>query len=97
VETLWEPLLVLDEGLRVVQANQAFYQFFQTIAEATEQHVLAELGNGQWNIPVLRVLLQHLLHFEVNHTFPAIGHKNLFQRPVSQQIVVRCLSPFIPG
>lgn len=84
VETIWEPVIVLDEDLRVVRANQAFYTFFQTTAEATEQRILAELGNGQWDIPPLRTVLhdilpynQDLYHFEVDHTFPTIGHKKM--------------------
>jgi two-component system CheB/CheR fusion protein len=84
VETIWEPVIVLDENLRVVWANKAFYTFFQTTAGTTEQHILAELGNGQWNIPSLCMVLHNILlynqdlyHFEVDHTFPAIGHKKM--------------------
>jgi len=85
VETIWEPVAVLDEGLRVAWANRAFYTFFQTTAKATEQYILAELGNGQWDIPSLLAVLHDILpynqdldHFEVDHTFPAIGHKKMF-------------------
>jgi two-component system CheB/CheR fusion protein len=84
VEAIWEPVTVLDEDLRVVWANRAFYTFFQTTAETTERHILAELGNGQWDIPPLRTVLhdilpynQDLYHFEVEHTFPVIGHKKM--------------------
>ncbi|HEY1348760.1 MAG TPA: HAMP domain-containing sensor histidine kinase [Ktedonobacteraceae bacterium] len=84
VETLWEPLLVLNDRLQVVQANQAFYLFFHTTTDATENHALAELGEGQWNIPLLLMKLdsihlsnRDLAHFEVDHTFPVIGHKRI--------------------
>jgi two-component system CheB/CheR fusion protein len=84
VETLWEPLLVLNNRLQIVQANQAFYLFFHTTAAATEGRDLAELGEGQWNIPSLLIKLddirlsnRDLAHFEVNHTFPVIGNKRI--------------------
>jgi two-component system, chemotaxis family, CheB/CheR fusion protein len=82
VETVREPLLVLDADLQVIQANQAFYQVFQTVRETTEQSLLVALGDGQWNIPPLLTLLRDILPanhtvegFEVDHTFPVIGHK----------------------
>ena len=82
VETVREPLVVLDADLRVIQANQAFYQVFQTVRESTEQSLLEMLGDGQWDIPPLLTLLRDVLPanrtvegFEVDHTFPAIGHK----------------------
>ncbi|GAC1347317.1 MAG: hypothetical protein NVSMB27_12480 [Ktedonobacteraceae bacterium] len=82
VETVREPLVVLDADLCVIQANQAFYQVFQTVQETTEQSLLETLGHGQWNIPPLLTLLRDILPtnhtvegFEVDHTFPVIGHK----------------------
>ncbi|MEO7019102.1 MAG: chemotaxis protein CheB [Ktedonobacteraceae bacterium] len=84
VETIREPLLVLDENLHVQSANRAFYQFFKTTAAATEQQILFTLGDGQWNIPALRNLLEEilpqnhrLLDYEVEHFFPIIGHKTI--------------------
>lgn len=84
METLWEPVLVLNDRLQVIQANQAFYLFFHTTAEATEEHAFAELGEGQWNIPSLlaklddlRPACRNLVHFEVDSTFPVIGHKRI--------------------
>jgi len=84
VETVWEPLLVLNDRLQVVEANQAFYLLFHTTAEVTEQHAFAELGEGQWNIPLLLTRLddlhlarRDLVHFEVLDIFPAIGHKRI--------------------
>ncbi len=82
VATLREPLLVLDEDFRVMTGNAAFYQTFGVSQEDTEGRVLYELGNGQWNLPQLRTLLEELLSehdefndFEVDHSFPAIGSK----------------------
>ncbi len=81
VETLREPLIVLDKNLRVSTANQSFYQMFQTTSTETENHLIFELGNGQWNIPQLRLLLEvlpshvQLRDFEVEHNFEQIGNK----------------------
>ncbi|MFN7036190.1 MAG: GAF domain-containing protein, partial [Bellilinea sp.] len=82
VETVREPLIVLDGDLCVVRANPAFYRLFHTTPEETENHLLYELGNGQWNIPELRRLLEEILpgntrfeNFEVRHEFPKIGRR----------------------
>lgn len=82
VETIREPLLILDAQMRVQSANKAFYQVFQTTVQNTEQQHVFTLGNGQWNIPTLRRLLEemlplshHLTDYEVEHTFPSLGHK----------------------
>jgi PAS domain S-box-containing protein len=84
VQTVREPLLVLDEGLRVVTANQAFYQAFEVIPQETEDTLVYELGNRQWDIPELRKLLEELLpeHREfrdlpVAHDFPQIGSRTM--------------------
>ncbi len=58
VETVGEALLVLDEQMRVVTANRRFFDHFDTNREETEGKSLFELGNGQWNIPELRRLLE---------------------------------------
>ncbi len=82
VETVREPLIVLDGDLCVVRANPAFYRLFQTTPAETENHLLYELGNRQWNIPELRRLLEEILpgntrfeNFEVRHEFPKIGRR----------------------
>ncbi|HEX8463117.1 MAG TPA: ATP-binding protein [Abditibacterium sp.] len=84
VDTLREPLLVLDSELRVLVANRAFYQTFETSRALTEGCLLIELGNGQWDIAALRHLLQEVLpcnaifeDFEVRHQFPGIGAKTM--------------------
>ncbi|MCX5962087.1 MAG: PAS domain S-box protein [Cyanobacteria bacterium] len=84
VETIREPLIVLDRNLRVFTANQSFYQTFQATTAETEQRLIFDLGNGQWNIPKLRQLLVEILptnsqlqDFEVEHDFEQIGHKTM--------------------
>jgi len=84
IDTVHEPLLVLDGEFRVKRATEAFLKGFRVKAEATEGRILYELGNGQWNIPALRKLLDKVLpknarvkNFKVEHTFPAIGRKTM--------------------
>ncbi|MDP2430642.1 MAG: chemotaxis protein CheB [Pseudomonadota bacterium] len=84
VDTVREPLVVLDGDLRVVSASRAFYKQFKTTLGATVGQPLYELGNGQWDIPQLRELLEKILPrdqsfegYEVEHDFPAIGHRKL--------------------
>src|SRR4051794_41884959 len=61
VDTVREPLLILDTTLRVQSANRAFYQTFQVSSEETEHRLIYELGNGQWDIPDLRTLLEDIV------------------------------------
>ena len=61
VETVREPLLVLDDQLRVVLANQSFYRIFQVTPREVEQQLLYHLCNGAWNLPDLRSLLEEIL------------------------------------
>src|ERR1044072_3885271 len=82
VDTVREPLLMLDTTLRVQSANRAFYQTFHVSREETEDHLIYELGNGQWDIPDLRTLLEDIVpkssvfnDFELEHTFPVIGRR----------------------
>ncbi len=82
VDTVREPLLILDTTLRVRSANRAFYQTFHVTSEETENRLIYELGNGQWDIPDLRTLLEDVVpksavfnDFELEHTFPVIGRR----------------------
>lgn len=82
VDVAHEPILILDESLMVLAANDAFYRTFQVEPKETEQKNIYKLGNGQWDIPVLRKLLDDILPkntffkgFEVTHVFPVIGRK----------------------
>lgn len=77
-----EPFLVLDSSLHVVTANPAFYKTFKVLKKNTEGILVYQLGNGQWNIPKLRKLLEDILPkkkvtkgFKVVHSFPSIGQK----------------------
>lgn len=82
VDVMREPILILDKDLRVMAANEPFYRMFQVEEKDTETKIIYELGNGQWNIPTLRKLLEDILPkntffkgFEVEHEFPLIGRK----------------------
>jgi PAS domain S-box-containing protein len=91
VNTVRVPLVVLDATLHVLLANRYFYECFQITPLETEAHRLSDIGNGQWNIPALRDLLDEVLahhmafdDFEVTHTFPHIGPKSMLlnARPI---------------
>jgi len=82
VDVVREPVLILDKDFRVMAANESFYRTFQVEPKDTEKRIVYELGNGQWNIPGLRKLLEDILPqntffkgFEVIHEFPFIGRK----------------------
>ena len=82
VNTVREPLLVLDGKLRVVSANRSFFKSFQVAAEDTLSKSIYDLGNRQWNIPALKQLLEKLLPeeteiegFRVEHKFDKIGRR----------------------
>ena len=82
ISTIREPLLVLDDKLRVISASRAFYQTFQVKAEETEGQLIYELGNRQWEIAELRKILKEVLEkdavfegYRVEHDFPTIGHR----------------------
>ncbi len=78
LDTQREPFLVLDKDLRVVSANRSFYKSFRVEKDATQGRFVYDLGDGQWNIPALRELLEDVLPqdhafegFEVEHDFPS--------------------------
>lgn len=82
IETVREGLLVLDPGFKVLSANHHFLNTFKVSAEETVGKPLYELGNHQWDIPLLKELLIKILptnnpvvDFEVEHDFPHIGKK----------------------
>lgn len=84
VETVREPLVILDEGLHIKTANKAFFDFFKVTKEETYNQLIFDLGNGQWNIPELKKLLEKILtksshfeDFEVAHEFDDIGHRTM--------------------
>ncbi|MEO6875748.1 MAG: CheR family methyltransferase [Opitutaceae bacterium] len=82
LSTLRDPSVILQADLRVKSASKAFYQTFQTTPKQTEGRLFFELGNGQWQIPRLRELLEQVLpgntsfdEYEVVHDFPLIGRR----------------------
>lgn len=84
VDVARESFLILDPKLKVIEGNPTFYQNFKVSHEETENVFLYELGNGQWNIPELKKLLEEILpekkevrDYEVEHTFETIGRKTI--------------------
>lgn len=84
VETVREPLLVLDQSLKVLAANRAFYETFKVLEKDTEGKLVYELGGRQWDIPALKKLLEEILpessqfvDFGVEHDFPRIGRRKM--------------------
>jgi len=84
VETVREPLVVLDTDLRVISVNHSFCQTFKVTPEDAGGKLIYDLGNRQWNIPKLQVLLEGVISrnkqfedFEVDHEFPAIGRRTM--------------------
>jgi two-component sensor histidine kinase len=84
VNTIPEPFLVLDDKFHVLAASRSFYETFKVDPEQTRDCLLYDLGNGQWDIPALRVLLETIIPektsmdgFEVDHDFPGVGRKTM--------------------
>jgi two-component system CheB/CheR fusion protein len=84
VDTVREPLVVLNWTFEVVSASRAFYEMFGVTKKETMGKVLYELGNNQWDIPRLHELLETVLpkdksfeNFEVGHDFPGIGQRKM--------------------
>ena len=82
INTVFDPLIILYEDLRVALANRSFYQAFKVKPEETEGQHIYDLGNRQWDIPRLRELLEDILpettsfdNFEVEHDFRGIGKR----------------------
>jgi PAS domain S-box-containing protein len=82
IDTVREPLLVLDQDLRVVKASRSFYEYFRVTSDETIGTLIYDLGNKQWNIPRLKELLETILpekttfdNYEVEHVFSSIGKR----------------------
>lgn len=85
VDTVREPVIVLDKGLRVIAASRSFYSSFKVRPEDTQGRLLYTLGDGQWDIPKLRVLLEQIIPqhgvmegYEVEHEFPHVGQRTMY-------------------
>jgi two-component system CheB/CheR fusion protein len=84
VDTVREPLIVLNTELRVVSANRSFFKDFQVNPDETEGRLIYDLGDRQWDIPKLRELLEEIIPdnaafegYEVEHNFLKIGPKKM--------------------
>ncbi len=96
VETVREPLVVLDSDLKILTANQSFYDTFRVTHQKTVGNFIYDLGSRQWDIPALRRLLEDILPnetlfngYEVEHEFPGIGRKTILlnARQISREKV----------
>jgi two-component sensor histidine kinase len=95
VDTVREPVVVLDKGLRVVAASRSFYSAFKVSPEETQGRLFYALGDGQWDIPKLRVLLEKIIpehgvmeDYEVEHEFPNLGRRTM--RLNARQVFYEC-------
>jgi chemotaxis protein methyltransferase CheR len=84
IDTVREPFLVLDQDLRVLAASRSFYQTFKVSSDDTQGRLLYALGDGQWDIPKLHLLLEKIIpekgvmeNYEVEHEFPDIGQRTM--------------------
>jgi PAS domain S-box-containing protein len=84
IRTARDPLVILRADLHVNTANEAFYKTFKTTPDQTQGRLIYDLGDQQWNIPKLRMLLEDILprnsffdDFEVTHDFPQIGRRTM--------------------
>jgi two-component sensor histidine kinase len=84
VDTIREPLLVLDRGLRVVAASRAFCTTFMLDIDDILDKPVYELGDGEWNIPKLQLLLGQIIpeqgameNYEVEHEFRSLGRRTM--------------------
>src|SRR6185436_3473749 len=84
IDTIREPLIILDEELRIIAASHSFYKKFDLTHEGTYDKMFYELGNGQWDIPALRTLLEQVIPkhtnvkgYEVAHDFPILGKRTM--------------------
>lgn len=84
IDTIREPLIVLDGDLRIITASGAFYKKFDLTHANTQGKLFYDLGNGQWNIPALRTLLEDIIPkhttvegYEIDHVFPFLGQRTM--------------------
>jgi diguanylate cyclase (GGDEF)-like protein/PAS domain S-box-containing protein len=100
VETVREPLLVLDSSLKILSANSSFCSTFMVTAEETIGNFIYDLGSRQWDIPQLRLLLEEILPqetvlngYEVDHDFLGIGRKTILlnARQIFREDIGSCI------
>ena len=97
IDTVREPVLVLDQDLRVITASRSFYRTFKVGPEDTEGRLLYELGDGHWDIPKLRLLLEKIVpengvmeDYEVEYEFPELVQKERPCRSLTPLFWQRC-------
>jgi len=100
VETVREPLVVLDERQSIVSANRSFYEFFRTTRRDTAGHSLFEIGGHQWDVPTLRRLLDDVIAekafegFEITVDFPLgrrmllLNARQVWDRPAASRLIL---------
>lgn len=102
VETVREPLVVLNVDLKILSANRSFYKTFKVTPDETIGNFIYDLGDRQWDIPWLRTLLEDILpknskfdNFEVEHDFPNIGCKmmllnarRIYRKDIGMQMIL---------
>jgi two-component system CheB/CheR fusion protein len=84
INTIREPILVLDNKLKIMSTNKAFCDLFHVTIKETVGQKLYELGNHQWDVPALRTILETILpqkkvlnDYLVEHNFPGIGQRKI--------------------
>ena len=82
VNTVREPLIILDTEFKVISSNNSFYRLFRVTPEEIKNQSIFKVGNKQWDIPELRRLIENIVHenihfddYKVDHDFQVIGHK----------------------
>ena len=84
IDTVQEPLIILGSNLKIIAASKSFYEKFNLDFDTTHNKNFYEIGNGEWNIPELRKLLEEVLpqnkmvkDYEVNHKFLKLGQRTM--------------------
>ncbi len=82
VDTVREPLIILDEDLNILSANRSFYKIFQLIPDDIKGKKIYDTADSQWDKPGLRKLLENILpdktffeNFKLDDDFPNAGHR----------------------
>ena len=95
--TVHEGILILDENMRVLSANHSFLNIFKVDIADTIDSLLYDLGNGQWNIPELRVLLEDIFpkNETVREEINAITNSVFIGKPTNTRTFAKEISEFI--
>lgn len=102
IDTIRDPLIVLNHELKIISASHSFYEIFEVTKQDVEGRFIYDLGNGEWNIPSLRQLLENILPnsssfdgFKIEHNFKMLGKRTLLLNarripspPEKQKIII---------